>query len=81
MAVPARISFTVRSILDLPENDSDSAAHLLPLHSLSGSPYSSWTDSDRGHCMCKLCLSQKKGKQREIFLIARVDQLCHIFPP
>ncbi|XP_076834927.1 NK2 transcription factor related, locus 9 [Brachyhypopomus gauderio] len=51
MAFPAKISFTVRSILDLPENDSESATHLSPVHSLSGSPFSSWIDSDRGHCM------------------------------
>lgn len=56
MAVHDRLSFTVRRILDLPENDSGSTEHLLPLHSLSGSPYSSWADSDRGHCMCELPL-------------------------
>ncbi|XP_062864112.1 NK2 transcription factor related, locus 9 [Trichomycterus rosablanca] len=51
MAVPTKASFTVRSILDLPENDSESADHLSPFHSLSESPYSSWADSDRSNCM------------------------------
>ncbi|KAL6477900.1 hypothetical protein MHYP_G00137350 [Metynnis hypsauchen] len=51
MAVTTKFSFTVRSILDLPENEGESAARLPPLHAPSGSPYSSWSDSDRGHCV------------------------------
>ncbi|XP_072545688.1 NK2 transcription factor related, locus 9 [Salminus brasiliensis] len=51
MAVSTKFSFTVRSILDLPENEGESASRLPPLHSLPGSPYSSWPDSDRGHCV------------------------------
>ncbi|KAK1793545.1 hypothetical protein P4O66_011919 [Electrophorus voltai] len=51
MAFPSKFSFTVRSILDLPENDTERAAHLSPVRSLSGSPFFSWIDSYRGHCM------------------------------
>ncbi|XP_036397423.1 NK2 transcription factor related, locus 9 [Megalops cyprinoides] len=51
MAISAKISFTVRSILDLPEHDGDSPPHHSPGHSCSSSTYSSWMESDRSHCL------------------------------
>lgn len=52
MAISNKFSFTVRSILDLPENDTESIAHHSPVDSFSVSPYSSWTENDREH-ICK----------------------------
>uniref|UniRef100_A0A8C1DHE3 NK2 homeobox 8 n=1 Tax=Cyprinus carpio carpio TaxID=630221 RepID=A0A8C1DHE3_CYPCA len=49
MAISNKFSFTVRSILDLPENDTESIAHHSPVDSFSVSPYSSWTENDREH--------------------------------
>ncbi|KAI7804213.1 NK2 transcription factor related, locus 9 [Triplophysa rosa] len=51
MAMSNKFSFTVRSILDLPENDTDRMAPHSPVGSFSASPYSSWTENDRGHCI------------------------------
>ncbi|KAJ0008571.1 hypothetical protein NQD34_015986 [Periophthalmus magnuspinnatus] len=55
MAAPsARFSFSVRSILDLPERDTESAPRASPVYSscLSSSPMASWSvDSDRSPCM------------------------------
>ncbi|XP_050989999.1 NK2 transcription factor related, locus 9 [Labeo rohita] len=48
MAISNKFSFTVRSILDLPENDTEGIAHHSPVDSFSVSPYSSWTENDRG---------------------------------
>uniref|UniRef100_A0A8C3T4P5 NK2 homeobox 8 n=1 Tax=Chelydra serpentina TaxID=8475 RepID=A0A8C3T4P5_CHESE len=52
MATAGRISFTVRSILDLPEQDAnnikqDSARH--PSGKYARSPYGEWIESDRNH--------------------------------
>ncbi|KAM9842849.1 NK2 transcription factor related, locus 9 [Aulostomus maculatus] len=49
MAVPTKFSFSVRSILDLPEHDSEAAPRSSPLYSScsSSSPYISWMDADR----------------------------------
>ncbi|TFK12500.1 coiled-coil domain-containing protein 37 [Platysternon megacephalum] len=52
MATAGRISFTVRSILDLPEQDAnnskpDSDRH--PAGKYTGSPYGEWIESDRTH--------------------------------
>ncbi|XP_016312952.1 homeobox protein Nkx-2.8-like [Sinocyclocheilus anshuiensis] len=49
MAISNKFRFTVRSILDLPENDTESIAHHSPVDSFSVSPYSSWTENDREH--------------------------------
>ncbi|XP_051578269.1 NK2 transcription factor related, locus 9 [Myxocyprinus asiaticus] len=46
MAISNKFSFTVRSILDLPENDTDSISHHSPVDS-----FSVWTEQDRGHCI------------------------------
>ncbi|XP_071771776.1 NK2 transcription factor related, locus 9 [Centroberyx gerrardi] len=53
MAVPTKFSFSVRSILDLPEHDAETAPQSSPLHSScsSSSPYSSWMDCDRSPCI------------------------------
>ncbi|XP_076013552.1 NK2 transcription factor related, locus 9 [Genypterus blacodes] len=53
MAVPAKFSFSVRSILDLPEHDAETARRSSPLYTScsSGSPCSSWMESDRSPCM------------------------------
>ncbi|KPP79307.1 hypothetical protein Z043_101130 [Scleropages formosus] len=53
MALSAKISFTVRSILDLPEQDAHVAPQLSPGRSCSSSPGSPWVDSDRSHCLCE----------------------------
>ena len=49
MAAPTKFSFSVRSILDLPELET------VPGYSScsSSSPYSSWMDCDRSPCICK----------------------------
>ncbi|XP_026084974.1 homeobox protein XENK-2-like [Carassius auratus] len=49
MAISNKFSFTVRSILDLPENDTESIARHSPVDSFSVSPYSSWTENGREH--------------------------------
>ncbi|KAK5886706.1 hypothetical protein CesoFtcFv8_017711 [Champsocephalus esox] len=51
MAAPIKFSFSVRSILDLPEQDAEAAPRSSPLYSASSSPYSSWMDCDRSPCM------------------------------
>ncbi|XP_047467465.1 NK2 transcription factor related, locus 9 [Mugil cephalus] len=53
MAAPSKFSFSVRSILDLPEKDAEAAPRSSPVYSScsSGSPYSSWIDCDRSPCM------------------------------
>ncbi|CAM2116067.1 unnamed protein product [Caretta caretta] len=55
MATAGRISFTVRSILDLPEQDAnnikqDSDRH--PSEKYASSPYGEWIESDRNHYLC-----------------------------
>ncbi|KAA8581935.1 hypothetical protein FQN60_008675, partial [Etheostoma spectabile] len=50
MATPTKFSFSVRSILDLPERDAEAAPRSSPLYS-SCSPYSSWMDCDRSPCL------------------------------
>ncbi|XP_029900682.1 NK2 transcription factor related, locus 9 [Myripristis murdjan] len=53
MVVPTKFSFSVRSILDLPEHDGEAAPHSSPVRSScsSSSPYSSWMDCDRSPCI------------------------------
>ncbi|XP_068437152.1 NK2 transcription factor related, locus 9 [Clinocottus analis] len=53
MATPTKFSFSVRSILDLPEPDAEAAPRSSPRYSScsSSSPYSSWMDCDRSPCM------------------------------
>ncbi|XP_003443083.1 NK2 transcription factor related, locus 9 [Oreochromis niloticus] len=53
MAAPTKFSFSVRSILDLPEQDADAAKRSSPIYSScsSSSPYNSWIDCDRSLCM------------------------------
>ncbi|OXB83943.1 UNVERIFIED_CONTAM: hypothetical protein H355_009427 [Colinus virginianus] len=54
MATSGRISFTVRSILDLPEQDAHSMKQASDHHhhsaeKYSGSPYRGWIETDRNH--------------------------------
>ncbi|XP_028251953.1 NK2 transcription factor related, locus 9 [Parambassis ranga] len=53
MAAPTKFSFSVRSILDLPEQDVEAAPRSSPVYSScsSSSPYTSWIDCDRSPCM------------------------------
>nr|XP_046269296.1 NK2 transcription factor related, locus 9 [Scatophagus argus] len=55
MAAPTKFSFSVRSILDLPEQDAEAAPRSSPLYSSSScsssSPYTSWMDCDRSPCI------------------------------
>ncbi|XP_061599437.1 NK2 transcription factor related, locus 9 [Cololabis saira] len=53
MAAPTRFSFSVRSILDLPEQDMETAPRSSPAYSTcSSSPaYTSWNDCDRSPCI------------------------------
>ncbi|XP_070836062.1 NK2 transcription factor related, locus 9 [Chaetodon trifascialis] len=53
MAGPTKFSFSVRSILDLPEQDADAAPRCSPVYSScsSSSPYTSWMDCDRSPCI------------------------------
>lgn len=55
MAAPNKFSFSVRSILDLPEQDAEAAPRSSPVYSTcsSSSPYTTWTDCDRSPCMCE----------------------------
>lgn len=57
MATSGRISFTVRSILDLPEQDANSikqgSAHHHSAENYTGSPYRGWIETDRNHCPCE----------------------------
>ncbi|MBN3311919.1 NKX28 protein, partial [Atractosteus spatula] len=46
MSVSAKISFTVRSILDLPEHEAGHSPE-----SCSASSYSEWSEGDRSHCL------------------------------
>ncbi|MBN3296129.1 NK2 transcription factor related, locus 9 [Amia ocellicauda] len=50
MSVSTKISFTVRSILDLPEHDAETPHNHSP-ESCSSSSYSEWLDCDRSHCL------------------------------
>ncbi|NXG09664.1 NKX28 protein, partial [Sakesphorus luctuosus] len=53
MATSGRISFTVRSILDLPEQDANSikqaSDHRHSAENYTGSPYRRWIETDRNH--------------------------------
>ncbi|NXB42310.1 NKX22 protein, partial [Leucopsar rothschildi] len=53
MATSSRISFTVRSILDLPEQDANSVKQASEHHhsaeNYTGSPYRGWIETDRNH--------------------------------
>ncbi|XP_039993884.1 NK2 transcription factor related, locus 9 [Xiphias gladius] len=53
MAAPTKFSFSVRSILDLPEQDAEAVPRSSPVYSScsSSSPYASWMDCDRSPCM------------------------------
>lgn len=55
MAAPNKFSFSVRSILDLPEQDAEAASRSSPVYSTcsSNSPYATWMDCDRSPCMCE----------------------------
>ncbi|XP_075879306.1 NK2 transcription factor related, locus 9 [Nelusetta ayraudi] len=46
-----KFSFSVRSILDLPEQDPEAAPRSSPLYSSSSSPYTTWMECDRSPCM------------------------------
>lgn len=56
MATSGRISFTVRSILDLPEQDANSIKQASDNHhsaNYTGSPYRGWIEADRNHYPCE----------------------------
>lgn len=57
MATSGRISFTVRSILDLPEQDANSikqdSDHHHSAENYTGSPYRGWIETDRNHYPCE----------------------------
>ncbi|XP_010896939.2 NK2 transcription factor related, locus 9 [Esox lucius] len=95
MAVGAKFSFSVRSILDLPEHEPDTA-QTSPIDSRSSSPYSSWMDSDRSslssdegspetsaHCTksdkCSLDSQAEKKKRRVLFSKAQTFELERCF--
>ncbi len=71
MAISNKFSFTVRSILDLPENDTESIAHHSPVDSLSVSPYSSWTENEREH-ICKFLKHFTVNFMKNTFLNQRI---------
>ncbi|XP_028677249.1 NK2 transcription factor related, locus 9 [Erpetoichthys calabaricus] len=50
MSAPAKISFTVRSILDLPEQESESTQSHSP-ESYSSLTYAEWLEVERSHCL------------------------------
>uniref|UniRef100_A0A673H331 Homeobox protein Nkx-2.8-like n=1 Tax=Sinocyclocheilus rhinocerous TaxID=307959 RepID=A0A673H331_9TELE len=77
MAISNKFRFTVRSILDLPENDTESIAHHSPVDSFSVSPYSSCTENDREH-ICVLSVDtehEKRKKRRVLFSKAQTYEL------
>lgn len=47
-----KFSFSVRSILDLPEQDPEAAPRSSLLYSAT-SPYTTWMECDRSPCMCE----------------------------
>ncbi|XP_060118321.1 homeobox protein Nkx-2.8 [Heteronotia binoei] len=49
MATVGKISFTVRSLLDLPEPEGDGAKEQDSAESYGGSPYREWMDAGRNH--------------------------------
>ncbi|KAM9355981.1 NK2 transcription factor related, locus 9 [Pholidichthys leucotaenia] len=55
MAAPTKFSFSVRSILDLPEQEAEAEARSSPrspaVYSSAGAPYTSWMDCDRSICV------------------------------
>lgn len=54
MAAPTKFSFSVRSILDLPERDVEAAPRSSALFSCSSSsPYTAWMECDRSPCICE----------------------------
>lgn len=54
MAAPTKFSFSVRSILDLPERDVEAAPRSSPLFSCSSSsPFTAWMECDRSPCICE----------------------------
>nr|XP_057913338.1 NK2 transcription factor related, locus 9 [Doryrhamphus excisus] len=53
MAVSGRVSFSVRSILDLPEQESEDVAGTSPPYSATRSPYRAWMESS--------CMSWDEG--------------------
>uniref|UniRef100_A0A3Q3KIA5 NK2 homeobox 8 n=1 Tax=Mastacembelus armatus TaxID=205130 RepID=A0A3Q3KIA5_9TELE len=55
MAASTKFSFSVRSILDLPEQDAEAAPRSSPVYSScsTGSPFTSWVDCDRSPCICE----------------------------
>lgn len=53
MATVGKISFTVRSLLDLPEPEGDGAKEQDSAESYGGSPYREWMETDRNHYLCE----------------------------
>ncbi|KAL2098922.1 hypothetical protein ACEWY4_005402 [Coilia grayii] len=50
MTVSTKFSFTVRSILDLPEDEGNSVPQRFEADPISGASYSPWMNIDRIHC-------------------------------
>lgn len=52
MATSGRLGFTVRSLLDLPEQDAQHLRRREPELRAPG-PYATWLESERGHYPCE----------------------------
>ncbi|XP_026160741.1 NK2 transcription factor related, locus 9 [Mastacembelus armatus] len=80
MAASTKFSFSVRSILDLPEQDAEAAPRSSPVYSScsTGSPFTSWVDCDRSPCIssdeCSLEASPDSTKPDESTLDSELDK-------
>ncbi|XP_014066826.1 homeobox protein Nkx-2.8 [Salmo salar] len=79
MAGAAKFSFSVRSILDLPENDPETVQ---PSPGNSSSPYTSWMDSDRTPCLSSdessLETAPDSTKSDESSLYSEAGKKCRV---
>lgn len=62
MATVGKISFTVRSLLDLPEPESEGAKGQHSAESYGGSLYREWMETDRNHYLCEWGLGGWVGR-------------------
>ncbi|XP_061469210.1 homeobox protein Nkx-2.8 [Rhineura floridana] len=73
MATVGRVSFTVRSLLDLPEPESDGSKEQDPSDGDSGSPYREWMETDRSHYLSS-DESGPESRPRPAAASARADE-------